>query len=105
MDDIFISYVAQDKDFATVLIERLRENGLKVIDGRLGLGDSLSNKVSKGLQQATYVMLILSSTFFAKSWPRYEFEEIDRLDKEFESKTKLLPVWHEIDRQSVAYYA
>jgi hypothetical protein len=105
MADIFISYVAQDKDFVSVLIQALRENGIDVIDGKLKLGDSFSKNVLEGVKSADYVMLILSSSFFAKSWPRYEFEEVDKIDRDFEAKTKLLPVWHEIDRQSVAYYA
>jgi len=105
MPKIFVSYVARDREFAQVLMEALSHHGLQTIDGRLGLGDSLSVSIRKGLQQAAYAVLVLSRAFFDKSWPRFEFEEVDKLDREFEGHTKLLPIWHEIDQQSIAYFS
>jgi hypothetical protein len=105
MEDIFFIYVSKDKAFVEALIDALKQQRIEVIDGRLGLGDSLSHKVRQGLQQASYVILILSPAFFEKSWPRFEFEQVDKFDREFEGDTKLVPVWHDIDQQKVAYFA
>ncbi|MEZ4592791.1 MAG: TIR domain-containing protein [Chloroflexota bacterium] len=105
MSSLCIIYVSRDKEFAHALTEALQARGIKTEDGRLGLGDSLSVKVRQGLQEATYAVLILSEAFFDKSWPRFEFEELDKLDRNFEGGTKLLPIWHNIDPQRVSYFA
>ncbi|WP_420632013.1 TIR domain-containing protein [Candidatus Leptofilum sp.] len=105
MSSLYISYVSRDKEFAHELESALNTRGIQTVDGRLGLGDSLSTNVRQGLQQATYAVLILSEAFFDKSWPRFEFEELDKLDRDFEGGTKLLPIWHEIDPQRVSYFA
>lgn len=105
MSNLFISYVSRDKEFAHELTQALKIRGIQTIDGRLGLGDSLSVSVRQGLKQAPYAVLILSEAFFDKSWPRFEFEELDKLDRDFEGSTKLLPIWHNIDPQRVSYFA
>lgn len=105
MSNLYISYVSRDKEFVHALTEAFTEKGIDIIDGKLGLGDSLSNSIRQGLQQSSHVLLILSKSFFNKSWPRFEFEEVDKLDRDFEGPPKLLPVWHDIDQQSVAYFA
>lgn len=105
MSKLYISYVSRDKEFAQALTDALNHKGIQTIDGRLGLGDSLSVSIRTGLQQASYVVLVLSQGFFDKSWPRFEFEELDKLDRAFEGDTKLLPIWHEIDPQKVSYFA
>ena len=105
MSKLYISYVSRDKEFAQALTDALNRKGIQTIDGRLGLGDSLSVSIRNGLQQASHVVLVLSQGFFDKSWPRFEFEELDKLDRAFEGDTKLLPIWHEIDPQKVSYFA
>jgi hypothetical protein len=105
MSNLYISYVSRDKEFVQTLTTALNKKGIQTIDGRLGLGDSLSVNIRQGLRQASYVVLVLSPSFFEKSWPRFEFEEVDKLDREFEGGTKLLPIWHEIDPQRVSYFA
>ena len=105
MSNLYISYVSRDKEFVQRLMDSLNQKGVQTIDGRLGLGDSLSASIRKGLQQASFALLVLSRSFFDKSWPRFEFEEVDKLDREFGGGTKLLPVWHEIDRQTISYFA
>lgn len=105
MSDVFISYVSRDKEFVQALIDALSQQGVKITDGRLRLGDSLSGSIREGLKNAPYAILILSKAFFDKSWPRFEFEEVDKLDSAFEGPTKLLPIWHGIDQQKVSYFA
>lgn len=105
MSDVFISYVSRDKEFVQALIDALSQQGVKTTDGRLRLGDSLSGSIREGLKEAPYAVLILSKAFFDKSWPRFEFEEVDKLDSAFEGPTKLLPIWHGIDQQKVSYFA
>ncbi|MBK8900061.1 MAG: toll/interleukin-1 receptor domain-containing protein [Anaerolineaceae bacterium] len=105
MSNLYISYVSRDKEFANELTTALNKRGIETIDGRLGLGDSLSVSIRQGLQRASHVVLVLSQAFFEKSWPRFEFEEIDKLDREFTGGTRLLPIWHNIDPQRVSYFA
>jgi hypothetical protein len=105
MSKIFISYVSRDREFVRALTDALHRRNIQTDDGRLGLGDSLSASIRNGLQQADYAILVLSQAFFDKSWPRFEFEEVDKLDREFEGSTKLLPIWHEIEQQKIAYFS
>jgi hypothetical protein len=105
MSKIFVTYVARDREFVEALMAALNQTGIQTINGRLGLGDSLSTRIRNGLKQADYAILVLSKAFFDKSWPRFEFEEVDKLDREYEGITKLLPIWHDIEQQDIAYYS
>jgi len=105
--EIFISHASEDKvRVARPLASALRRRGFSVWfdEHSLRLGDSLKRKIDEGLTACDYGVVILSTHFFAKQWPK---EELDGLvTREISSKRKIvLPVWHEIDHAVVAAFS
>lgn len=72
MKDLFISYVSQDKDFASELNDAMQVRGVSTTDGMLCLGDILSRRIDQGLRDARFGVLILSKAFFKKPWSRHD---------------------------------
>ena len=105
MDDLFISYVAADKPVAQTLADKLQQDGLTITFVQLGLGDSLTYRMEQGFREAKYGVLILSSDFFKKPWPRSELDKIAMIDREFDDQTRLFPLWRQITQSDIARYS
>jgi hypothetical protein len=77
--DVFISRASEDKDaIARPIAERLSQAGLRVWidDQALILGDSLRQKIDDGLAHSKWGVVVLSSSFLAKEWPRAELDAL-----------------------------
>lgn len=101
--DVFISHAHEDKrDVARPLAKLLQEHGLRVwIDEtELTIGDSLRQKIDEGLSQSKFGVVILSPSFFAKKWTQNELSAL--WSREDTSTKVVLPIWHKINRDSVA---
>ncbi len=105
MSDLFISFVAQDKQIARDLANILQAKGMAATFIQFGLGDSLMGRIEKGFREAEHGILILSPAFFKKPWPRGEMDKIATFDQEFDGRTLLFPLWHEINQQDIARYS
>jgi TIR domain len=73
--DVFISHASEDKRTVVLpLAEALKREGLKVwVDEQeLQLGDSLRGKISEGLMNSRFGLVVLSPHFLAKQWPMQE---------------------------------
>ena len=105
MPNLFISFVSQDKQVAQSLSEKLESNGITSAPIKLGLGDSLMARIEQGFRDFEYGVLILSPSFFRKSWPRNEMDKMATMDLEFDGRTLLFPYWHEISQQDIARYS
>lgn len=103
--DVFIAHASEDKGFITPLALSLKQRGLRVWydDFILKVGDSLRREIDKGLAQSRYGVVILSHNFFAKHWPQKELDGL--VVKEQLGEKVILPVWHNIDKEEVAFYS
>ena len=103
--DLFIAHASEDKDFATPLASFLRGEGIKVWydDFVLQVGDSLRRGIDQGLAQSRYGVVVLSEHFFQKHWPQKELDGLAA--KEELNRRVILPVWHNIDRDTVIEYS
>jgi hypothetical protein len=100
--DVFISHASEDKEsFVRALADALGETGLRVwFDATvLTVGDSLRGKIDEGLSRSRYGIVVLSPSFFAKSWPQQELDGL--VSKEVSGIKVILPVWHNIDFDGV----
>jgi HD-GYP domain-containing protein (c-di-GMP phosphodiesterase class II) len=98
--DVFISHATEDKaEIARPLAKALRAKGLRVWydEYSLKVGDSLRQKIDQGLENSRYGVIVLSSHFFRKQWPR---EELDGL-----AAKVILPVWHRVGANQVRRYS
>jgi hypothetical protein len=104
--DVFISHASEDKDIvARPLADALQRAGARVWFDKheLKLGDSLSRKIDQGLASSRFGVVILSPNFFAKHWPMAELAGLRALDED--GQKRILPVWHNVDRKTVASYS
>lgn len=103
MWDLFISHASEDKEnLVRPLAEELVKYGVNVWydDFDLELGDSLTASIDKGLIDSKFGLLIISPSFFQKSWTEYELKSL--LTKEINGGKVILPVWHNVTADFVA---
>lgn len=100
--DVFISHASEDKDeIVRSLATSLISNGLDVWYDEMALriGDSLRQKIDKGLATSKVGLVILSPSFIKKGWTNYELDGI--VTKTLSGEQILLPIWHNITKQEV----
>jgi hypothetical protein len=99
--DAFLSYAAEDSNFAEGLAAALVEAGFRIWFAPLQLtvGDSLNREINRGLRDARYGIVVLSVPFFSKPWPQYELGGL--LAREMAGQKVILPVWRNITKEHV----
>lgn len=100
--DVFISHASEDKEsVARPLSNHLAGYGLKVWldESELHLGDSLRIKIDAGLAQSRFGIVVLSPSFFAKTWTKSELDGL--VARENDGVKVILPIWHDLDHEQV----
>ncbi len=104
--DVFISHASEDKDaIVRPLANELRKLGLKVWydEFTLRIGDSLRQKIDKGLANSRVGLVVLSKSFISKGWTNYELDGI--VTRTITGEQTLIPIWHEITKQQVVDFS
>lgn len=106
--DVFVSHAWEDKEnFADEFVLELRNQGLKVWydTERLKWGDSMREKIDKGLSKSRYGVVILSPNYIAehKYWTRAELNGLFQVET-VNGKT-ILPIWHNLTKKQVVEYS
>ena len=104
--DVFISHASEDKnEIVRPLANNLKEYGLKVWydEFELKIGDSLRQKIDKGLANSRFGIVVLSKKFINKGWTNYELDGI--VSKSISGEQVILPIWHGITKQEVMDYS
>ena len=104
--DVFISHASEDKeDFVRPLANALIQEGLNVWydEMTLRIGDSLRQKIDKGLANSRVGLVILSPSFIKKGWTNYELDGI--VTRAVSGEQELLPIWHNITKQQVVDFS
>ncbi len=98
---LFICHASEDQaDFVRPLAEALKkEHDVWYSEYELTLGDSLLQKIDQGLASCDFGVVVLSTAFFAKKWPRAELDGLFAL--ETQSRKIILPIWQEITEEEV----
>lgn len=100
--DVFISHASEDKDaIVRSLAIALTDQGLKVWydEFTLRIGDSLRQKIDRGLASSRVGLVVLSPSFIDKGWTNYELDGI--VTRTVSGDQILLPIWHDITKQQV----
>ena len=100
--DVFISHASEDKDaivrsLATALIGE--DLNVWYDEFTLRIGDSLRQKIDKGLAKSRVGLVVLSPSFVSKGWTNYELDGI--VSRTVSGEQILLPIWHNITKQEV----
>ncbi len=101
--DFFISHASEDKEqVARPLAIELKRRGFTVWfdEFELSVGDSLTEKINDGLAKSRFGIVILSQSFFKKSWPKEELNGLMARSMSTSDKI-ILPVWHNISKEYV----
>lgn len=69
----------------------------------LKIGDSLRQKIDKGLANSRVGLVVLSPSFISKGWTNYELDGI--VTRTVSGEQVLLPIWHNITKQQVVDYS
>lgn len=104
--DVFISHASEDKDeIVRPLFNALTEQGLDVWydEFTLRIGDSLRQKIDKGLAKSRVGLVVLSPSFIGKGWTNYELDGI--VTRAVSGEQILLPIWHNITKQQVVDFS
>jgi hypothetical protein len=104
--DVFLSHASEDKaTVALPLAQALQDRGVSVwLDkAELRIGDSLRRRIDRGIRSSRFAAVVLSEAYFSKGWPQYELDGIVTLT--VGGQQNLLPVWHEIDRETVMSFS
>jgi hypothetical protein len=104
--DVFISHASEDKDdFVRPLANALIAQGLNVWydEMTLRIGDSLRQKIDKGLANSKVGLVILSPAFIKKGWTNYELDGI--VTRAVSGEQVLLPIWHKLTKQQVVDFS
>jgi len=104
--DLFISHASEDKDFVRPLAESLRAQRLAVWFDEFELkpGMGLRESIDQGLLSSRFGLVVLSPSFFAKSWPKWELDGLVQLTRS-SSDAMILPIWHKVDQSEVAAFS
>ena len=100
---VFISYSQEDKKYASLIAERLRDAGHEVwYDAwALRLGDNLIEKINEGLKDTDALIVIVSEHSLRSKWVMHEFSALALGDLS-SKKSRIIPVL--IDKTSVPQY-
>jgi len=100
--DVFISHASEDKDeIVRPLASALISHGLNVWydEFTLRIGDSLRQKIDRGLASSRVGLVVLSHSFITKGWTNYELDGI--VTRAVSGEQILLPIWHNVTKQQV----
>lgn len=104
--DVFISHASEDKDdIVRPLAVALKNEGLSVWydEFELRIGDSLRQKIDKGLAKSRFGIVVLSRSFIKKGWTNYELDGI--ITRVVSGEQVLLPIWHNITKKEVVDFS
>ena len=104
--DVFISHASEDKESVVRdLANALAAEDLRVWydEFTLHIGDSLRQKIDRGLAASRVGLVVLSPSFISKGWPNYELDGI--VARSISGEQTLLPIWHNITKREVVDYS
>lgn len=106
--DVFVSHAYEDKEsFVDEFVEALRNKGFKVWydTDKLKWGDSMREKIDRGLAKSRYGVVVLSPNYIAehKYWTKAELNGLFQVET-VNGKT-ILPIWHNLTKKQVVEYS
>jgi hypothetical protein len=105
--DVFLCHASEDKPTVVLpLVLTLERRGLSVwLDQMtMQIGDSITRKIDEGLANSRFGVVIVSSAFLSKNWPKRELDALAARETET-NQVVVLPVWHGVIYDEVAAYS
>ncbi len=96
--DFFISHATEDKQAVAEPLSRAliaRDQRVWLDVNQIGLGDSLEERISFGINGCLFGVVVLSAKFFHRYWTEHELKEIVARRK------RIFVVLHDVDRREL----
>jgi TIR domain len=91
MSSAFISYSRNDRDFVYRLVGDLEKAGISVFfDQRVTPGASWADSISRAIEQANFLLVVLSPDYVASTWAQEEMKV--GLEREDQKKALVIPL-------------
>jgi hypothetical protein len=89
---VFISYNHNDKAFVTKLANLLKKRGSRVWldEDMVKIGDYLVTEISKGIEEADYLLAVISNSSVKSNWVNFELRKA--MTEEIQRKIIVLPL-------------
>ena len=101
--DLFVSHCSKDKlKYVDGLVTEIKKAGIKVFydSESISWGDDIKATIDKALDSCTLALVVISKSFFDRTWTEYELSKL--LSKQNELKEKLiLPLLYKITKQQL----
>jgi TIR domain len=104
--DVFISHASEDKEsFVRPLAMELSRLGLRAWydEFSLGIGDSISASIDKGLAESEFGIVVISTSFISKPWPQRELAGL--VARQMGQGKVILPIWYNIASEDVLAFS
>jgi len=104
--DVFICHATEDKDFTDLLVQALKDAGIRVWYDKFELnwGDDLRTSIDEGLKKSKYGIVVFSPAFLKKKkWTEHELSGL--FAKEKNGQKVILPVLHKISIKDLESYS
>jgi len=104
--DVFIAHASEDKEeVVRPLANAMIDNDLRVWydEFELRIGDSLRQKIDHGISNSRVGIVVLSHSFIAKGWTKYELDGI--VMRVVSGEQVLLPIWHNITKSEIIKFS
>ena len=103
--DFFICHASEDKSsIVRPLTNAFQKEGIAcwIDEGEIQWGDSITQKVNDGLKISRYVIVVLSTSFMSKNWPKRElFAALNQEASSGEVKVLPLLVGDKVNRDNI----
>lgn len=103
---LFISHASEDKaEFVEPLVAALQAAGFEVWYDKyeLTMGDSLLQKISQGLRECDFGVVVLSPDFFRKKWTQAELDGLFAIEST--ERKVILPIWKSVTVEDVTAFS
>jgi len=103
--DVFLSFRGEDtrKNIVSHLHKELVKSGVVTFKDnlRLELGDSISEEISRAIQESSFALVILSENYTSSSWCLDELRMV--MDLHLKNKIKAVPIFYGVDPSHVRH--
>ena len=104
--DIFISYSHHDKnDLVVPLVAALEKKGVSIWFDKfeIKMGDSITDKISEGLRESRFGLVVISPHYVKSTWARQELNAFFKKQITLNIK-KVLPIWYQVSLEDMFDY-
>ena len=103
---VFLCHDSSDKDYVKQISFELRKRSIDtwLDEYALKIGDSLTSKITEGINNADFGIIFISKNFLKnEKWVKFELQSL-MSQQIYDNQKKILPLWLDIDESDLEEY-